>query len=117
MIKQLIFIMPIVTATLFLSGCASSPIEKRLENNFVYQCSLQLFDKLDRKITGEGAEKICSAAERSDLAGKGAAPKAEAEVAPAPAAASPAPASTAKATDTDEVKAEPVTPVKKTEKE
>jgi hypothetical protein len=86
-------------------------MERRLENNFVYQCSKKLLDDVDKKISGDDAGKICSAAEKSEID-----QKARNEIgAPAstPAttvAATPAPTATpAKASpaETDEVKPEP----------
>ena len=114
MIKPLLFILPVIPASIFLSGCASSPIEKKLENNFIYNCSLQLFEKLDKKITGEGAEKICTAAYNAEEKGNKVVPETAAVV------SSPTPASTASASptpskagkiailDSDEIKPEPM---------
>lgn len=56
----------VITSTLILGGCASTDIERKLENNFIYQCSLKLFDDIDKKITGADAEKICSAAYKAE---------------------------------------------------
>ncbi len=50
-----------------ISGCALSPMAQRLDNNFVYACSLQL---LDRKISPQDVEHLCIAAHRAELAEK-----------------------------------------------
>ena len=104
MIKPLLFILPVIPASIFLSGCASSPIEKKLENNFIYNCSLQLFEKLDKKITGEGAEKICTAAYNAEEKGNKVVP----ETATVVTTSTPAPTGKIAILDTDEIKPEPM---------
>ena len=114
--KHLKFTHLVIFTSLALTGCATSEIEKKLEHNFVYQCSLQLFDKLEKKVTGADAEKICTAAHNEELEKEGRKTNAVIkEVVPSatPAAADPVvtstPASSAKAlpAETDEVKPEP----------
>ena len=117
MMKNLYYTFPIVLSSIVFSGCASTDIEKRLEKNFVYQCSLQLFDKLDKKVTGADAEKICEAAHRAEMAEDArkstitsavtVAPAPMATPAPAAKAETATPAKEATVSDSDEVKPEP----------
>ena len=97
MMKRRTFTYPVIVSFLLiiglLSGCASTEIERRLESNFVYQCSKKLLDDVEKKITGEDAARICVAAEKSDAAER----EAEATVVPAVltvVTASPTPART-----------------------
>lgn len=57
-----------VIATTFLVlamvGCSSSPMQSRLEKNFVYQCSLEL---IDEDVPAGEAERVCSAAHRAEI--------------------------------------------------
>ncbi len=90
-------------------GCASSDIERRLENNFIYQCSVKLYDDLGRKINGADAERICTAAYQLEKDGirKNAPEVTSEKVIPA---STPNPTPNPKSTpsvDLDEVKPEP----------
>lgn len=101
-----------IVGLITVTGCASTDMEKRLEKNFVYQCSLKLFDELGRKVTGADAEKICAAAhkaEQDEEARKGpSSPAASpaASVAPTPAASNSPASKKAASYDEDEVKPE-----------
>jgi len=106
MMKNLYYTFPIVLSSIVFSGCASTDIEKRLEKNFVYQCSLQLFDKLDKKVTGADAEKICEAAHRAEMA------EDDRKNSMAPTPISTAVSTTPTSTPTPAVKAETAAPAK-----
>jgi hypothetical protein len=47
-----------------LSACSSSPMKYRLDNNFVYQCSLEL---IDEDVPAGEAEKVCTASHRAEM--------------------------------------------------
>lgn len=66
MMKPRNFTHLVIATTLLFTGCATSDIQKKLENNFIYQCSLKLFEDLERKVTGADAEKICTAAHNEE---------------------------------------------------
>lgn len=106
---------------MIMSGCASTPYDQRLENNYIYQCSLKLIVDAQRRISGEDAAKICTAAYQaekdkpgSEVTSPSAAATATATATPsatpeAVASATPAPTATPKKSlvDLDEVKPEP----------
>lgn len=51
---------------MMIGGCASTPYDQRLENNYIYQCSLKLIVDAQRRISGEDAAKICTAAYQAE---------------------------------------------------
>ncbi len=51
-------------SVLALSACSSSPMKYRLDNNFVYQCSLEL---IDEDVPAGEAEKVCTASHRAEM--------------------------------------------------
>ncbi len=55
----------ILGGVLFGVGCASLPIESRLEKNFVYNCTLKL---LEKKVSPQDAEKICTSSHAAEMA-------------------------------------------------
>jgi hypothetical protein len=101
----------ITCLTLALSSCASTEFEKRIENNFIYQCSLKLISDVDKKISGDDVGKICTAAYQAE---KPAESIAQPTMTPEPSATpivtvTPVPTATPQKSlvDTDEVKPEP----------
>lgn len=132
MMKSLVAVS--IFAVFSLSACSSTSTDKRLDDNFVFQCAVKLINDAERKVSGEDAERICEAARREELTKTGAVPPPPLPPLPVegppppPPAASPAPSVSPTASpaapaatpaethttieDHDEVKPEP-TPEKK----
>jgi hypothetical protein len=53
-----------IAALCVLSACSSSPMQSRLDRNFIYNCSLELIDK---DVPGADAERICSASHLGEM--------------------------------------------------
>ena len=79
----------IITGCL-LSACSTSPMQARLEKNFVYNCTLELIGK---GVTASEANRICVSSHEGELQEKDSDLKAKAPPVPAP-TSTPAPAET-----------------------
>ncbi len=47
-----------------LSSCTTSPMQARLDRNFIYNCSLQLIEK---KVPALEAERVCSSSHHAEM--------------------------------------------------